>query len=289
MVNPFSEFTGRILFVDEGNGIFLDVVLVSAILTPILNRKLEETYFPTTTLIGLRDDLIQDKILRWEFARHLWSPVLNYSLDERLGHALYSVLIKLGVAFPLGRAVYSPTQSSNTLDQPPDMLVIMRMRETCDEKQRLIECTSQALRNAPDVVLKWEFDAAGSPYGLVERIIASCHNIGVVERSLCWRYGALSRSWDSRKRFGGHARLFTMLICYDTTQSTIHDGTAHVLTARLIGPLKNAKVMAALRYVASAVVMLSKEMAGVILKGSSMCPRHPIVSSIVYLATPDEV
>lgn len=44
------------------------------------------------------------------------------------------------------------------------------------------------------VILKWRFDWAGPPSGLVERLIASCRVIGKVEHGLCWRYGAVFKS-----------------------------------------------------------------------------------------------
>lgn len=44
------------------------------------------------------------------------------------------------------------------------------------------------------VALKWRFDWAGPPHGLVERLITSCRVLGEVEKGLCWRYGAVFRS-----------------------------------------------------------------------------------------------
>lgn len=251
----------------------------------------------------MRDDLVEDKILRWEFAKYLWRGVLShYSLQpgDRAAHALYSVLIKLGVIIPLGTTM-STSNGGSTLRESrrihetsihtPDMLVLMRMRETIHVgQQRLLDgCTTEALRGACEVTLKWNFDAAGSPYGLVERLIASCHMIGVVQRSLCWRYGALFRSHDTTKRFGQNAWLYTVLIRYDTIHNTSDHNKAHILTVRMMGRMESLRVWAALRYVASAVVILSKEWPGVILKGSPICPKHPRVTTVLYLASPNEV
>lgn len=280
---------------EDGKGIFLDVVWLSDILTPIMSHKLKDRLFPTSRLVRMRCDFVEDHILRWEFAKHLFSTLLNYSsvyTEEQLGHALYRVLMKLGVALPVGSAVQTVVEEGplwpmgeirESHTQPPDMLVIMRMSKTCNENtgRSIDTCVRKALRHTTEVSLKWTFDVAGSPLGLVERIIASCHYVGEVERGMCWRYGALFRSRDSRRRFGQNIPLFTMVVRYDTN--------THVLTARVIGPLKNPKVLAALRYVASAVILLSKEWAGAILKGSPVCPNCPGVSPIVHLAMPYEV
>ena len=298
----FSEFAGQILLVEDGEGIFLDVGWLSELVTPILSHKLKDKHFPTAALSALRDDLVEDRILRWEFARYRWRDVLSHgSLQsgERAAHALYSVLIKLGVILPLAttcgtneeNAVRRPQTIQESSTHPPDMLVLMRLRETLRENQQrlLNRCTMEALRGACEVTLKWTFDSAGSPYGLIERLIASCHVIGVVERSLCWRYGALFRSHVIRKRFGRNTWLYTMLVRYDNIDDENDGDTAYILTVRMIGPLESQRLWAALQYVASVVVMLSKEWPGVILRGQPVCPRHPIVSNSVYLAAPNEV
>ena len=281
----FSEFAGQILLIEDGKGIFLDVVWLSKLVTPILSHKLKDKHFPSTALGTMRDDLVQDKILRWAFARHLWTEILSHpslQLDEGVAHALYSVLIQLGVILPLGTTIRA-TNEWGTLQgwqsmhgastHPPDMLVLMRLGEIPNEEQ-LGSHTTAPVGDASEAILKWEFDSAGAPYGLVERIIASCHKIGVTERGLCWRYGAIFRG-------GQMSHLITTAIRYDTT--------AHLLMVRVIGRLDNLRVWASLRYVASAVVILSKEWPGAILRGSPVCPEHRSESSVIYLEIPDKV
>lgn len=293
------EFAGQILLVEGGNGIFLDVVWLSDLMTPILSHKLKGKSFHTRALCQLRDVLVHGKILRWEFARHLWREVLEHSAvqsSEAVGYALYRVLIKLGVAIPLREledATACSVSSTNNQGTPPsEMLVIMRLLETCSEGQqtlldsRIKEVLTVGVR---DVTLKWEFDAAGCPYGLMERLIASCHVVGVVEYRLCWRYGALFQSRELTRRFGQNVRSYTMVIRYDIKHDPLEEDVAHVLTVQMIGPLENPRVWAALRFVASAVITLAKEWPGVILKGSPVCPRHPLNPSAVYLTTPNEV
>ena len=174
---------------------------------------------------------------------------------------------------------------------PPDMLVIMRMRETCSKEteMRLEERTREELTGVRDVTLKWVFDAAGCPYGLMERLIASCHKVGLVEQRLCWRHGALFGSHEFTRRVGKLMRLYTMVIRFDKTLEPSDGDVAHVLTVRMIGPLENPKVWIALRFVASAVITISKEWPGVIVKGSPICPRHSTASTTAYLTMPKEV
>lgn len=280
-----SEFAGHILRMDDGDAIFLDVVWLSDVLSPILSHKLDRTPCPTAELCALRQCLIEDNILRWKFAKHLWGdPVLRSRLQ--VGHALYRVLIKLGVVVPLGQAIVSTTDGrasphgdTEPATEPPDVLVIMRLPNTCgeDQEHKLTACTKEALHASPgrrEVTLKWEFDAAGPPSGLLERLIASCHVIGVVEQGSCWRHGALFKSHAMTRS----VRLYTVVIRYDAPQ----------LTVRVIGPLWKDSVWAALQYVASAMVVLSKEWPGVQWHGWPECPNHPGVCS-VYLATFSEV
>ena len=216
--------------------------------------------------------------------------------SERVGHALYSVLIKLGVALPLGQvedqtASLGWRMNDQHCTQPPDMLVIMRMRETCSRETELLleERMREALTGVRDVTLKWVFDAAGCPYGLMERLITACHKVGVVEHRLCWRHGALFRSHELTYRVGKNMRLYTMVIRFDKTLETLDGDVAHVLTVRMMGPLENPKVWIALRFVASAVLTISKEWPGVIVKGSPICPRHSTASTTAYLTMPKEV
>ena len=273
-------------------------------MTPILSHKLKDRHFSTDELNAMKSDLVEDKILRWEFAQCLWDDILLHSSlqsGERAAHTLYSVMIKLGVILPLGTARYATTKrgaSSQGLQRVhetssvvPDMLVLMRLRETPDHRQQrsLDDCTADAPRGAREVTLKWKFDAASAPYGLIERLMASCHVIGVVERNLCWRYGALFRSREMTVRFGRKKSLFTMVIRYDPIHGSSDGDSANVLTVWMIGPLECQRVWAALRFVMSAIVTLSKEWPGAILQGWPVCPTHPTVSAIVYLTTPSQV
>ncbi|CAN0457985.1 unnamed protein product, partial [Ascophyllum nodosum] len=158
------------------------------------------------------------------------------------------------------------------------MLVIMRLPEECSDKQKtdIDSAIAEALHDRQEVELKWQFDAASAPYGLVERLISSCHVLGNVELRACWRYGALFTSRQTMWRHGKRIPLYKFLIRY-------HES---MLSLRMIGPLSNDRVLAALRYVASAMVILSMEWPGVQWTGWLHCPKHP--DARMYLTKPRE-
>lgn len=293
----FSEFAGQVLSVDGGNGIFFDVKALSDLLKPILSHKLEWTPCPPD-LSDLKDNLMETKILHWEFALHVLRSFLGHTTEqstEKIGHELYRILIKLGVALPLTQgedktASLAPWITYQQTTSPPPMLVIMRLSETCSvEQESSLESLTREVRSDRDVTLKWKFDSAGCPYGLVERLIASCHVIGVVEEHLCWRYGALFNSHGFRNHFRRKIRLYRMVIRYNKHGNTHNRGVHHALTVRIIGPVENPRVWKALQFVASAFITIAKEWPGVSIKGSPVCPRHSTASTAFRLARHDEV
>ena len=291
-----SEFAGQILRIDSGEIIFLDVLWLSDVFSPIMSHKLITETFPSATLSAQRDSLVHDGVLRWEFAEYLWRPVLNKSLkgsEDSVVDFLFRVLLDLGVIIPLDRTTFLANNgvldTSHGDSKWKDVLVIMRLPETCcrSKQAELNSSVNKALVGCREVVLKWRFDAAGPPYGLVERLIASCHIIGRLEQGLCWRYGALFKSHAMTRRGGENVRLYTFFIRYDVFAAPGRDVPERVVTARMIGPLENDRVWAALRYVASAMVILSKEWPGVLWESWPVCSTHP--SSRIFLAPPAEV
>ena len=70
-------FAGRILSFDGGESLFLDVVWLSKVLSPILTHKLSDEHPPTGRLCESRDELAYNGVLRVDFARHLWRNVLE--------------------------------------------------------------------------------------------------------------------------------------------------------------------------------------------------------------------
>ncbi|CAM9253374.1 unnamed protein product, partial [Sphacelaria rigidula] len=144
---------------------------------------------------------------------------------------------------PLGCSAYGDS------NEPGDMLVIMRLEEKCDDdKQRLFEHSLANDKQPGDseVTLKWEFDKAGPPQGLVERLISSCHVLGEVDARVCWRYGAAFKCRRKERSGKGKRSLFTVAL-----SRASYSGHELEFTARVVGPLENARVWAAIRYVAS--------------------------------------
>ena len=285
------EFAGQILRTDGDQGIFLDVVWLSSILSPILDHKLAKRPFSTGVLNSHRDSLIHRGVLRWDFALELWEPALTSAgreIREDMVEAAFRVLIKLGVIIPLGQPVFS-ADDRVSYSKDTGMLVIMRLREECtgSKKDDFDKGLDKALGDDQEVKLKWEFGSAGAPYGLVERLIASCHVIGEVEQRVCWRYGALFKSHERTERDKKKVRLFKFAIFYSVSKDDDHDDLERILTLRMIGDLKNHLVWAALRYVASTMIMLSKEWPGMEWSGWPDCPEHP--STRLNLTPPGEV
>lgn len=271
-----SDFAGHTLRIDGGNGIFLDVLWLSKVLNPIVSHKLENSFFDDMWT-PMKRKLVVDKILRRQFAMHLWSESIDSATlqSEEIAGALFRTLIKLGVALPLG---HTTDEGSSA---PQEMLVIMRLSETCDAERRREfdrEVNSEMRPGVREVTLKWKFDKAGPPHGLVERLIASCHVLGKVKSKACWRYGAVFKSHSKRSPANGNGSLFTVAL-----SMTSYNDPERELTATVVGPLENARVWAAMRYVASAVVTFSKDWPGVLWEGWPDCAKHP--DEKVFLAS----
>lgn len=239
----------------------------------------------------MRDDLVHTGVLRPKFAEHLWSRAMKSAPSDRVLDALCRVVLDLGVALPLeparlqaDRRTANAAASGNGGRQ--DMLVIMRLPEKCGQRQqqeqREMIASLQKKFGYREITLKWRFDSAGPPYGLVERVIASCHAIGIVEMGLCWRYGAVFHS-RLMARGGGSNRLYTFIIRYDNTM----DDGRRILRVRMFGPLEDSRVWPALGWVASSMLNLSREWPGVLWEGWPECAQHPMKRT--YFATPEQV
>lgn len=276
------------LRVDDGDGIFLDVVWLSKILNPILDHNLHDMILPNAQLNTWRGKLVNTGVLCWGFARCLWGDVFREDiLESSLGElekALFDVLVKLGVIIPLGRSNLSPIGGSawpsfHEGGDLPDMLVLrwLRLRLSASEQVQLNTLLEEKLQEgAKEVTLKWLFDSAGPPHGLIGRLMASCHVIGEPETGLCWRDGAL---------FKGHFvaseadRPYVVVVNYNSED--------RVLSVKVFGPVETKRVWIALRYMASLMVNVSKEWSGLLWEGWLECAKHP--RDRVQLATPTEV
>lgn len=268
-----SDFAAHTLRIDGGDGIFLDVLWLSKVLNPIVSHKLEDELFDDVWS-PMKRKLVEDNILRRQFAIQLCGASIDYETmqSEEIVGALFRTLIKLGVALPLGHT------TDGCSGDPHDMLLVMRLDEKCDGMtQREFE---RELGSESDkkVALKWKIDKAGPPHGLVERLIASGHVLGKVKPKACWRYGAVFKSRLKRAGVNGKDSLYTIAL-----SMTSYNDPQRELTARVVGPLEDARVWAAIGYVASAVVTFSKEWPGVLWEGWPECSKHH--DEKVYLAS----
>lgn len=290
----FSEYAGHIIRFDGGEGLFLDVVWLSKVLSPILSHKLPDELLGWDQLSKSRDYLVNNGILRVNFARYLWREILDGSTEvesNRIIKGIYSVLLKLGVILPLDRKSLLGIDGHISRvpfemeGNPQDVLVMMRLADT-DEKVsqgRLQTCLSEAPESSQEVMMKWRFDSAGAPYGFVERLIASCDLLGEVEMKLCWRFGAAFKSRATVRKNGRTIRLYRFMIRCDYVDAP----RQRLLSLRMVGPLEDPRVWEALRFVASHMVIQSEEWQGVWWEGWSECLIHP--EEHLYLAAPRQV
>lgn len=172
------------------------------------NRELN-----TAHLLTWADELVGRGILRKEFARFLWS--LNDQVTEgvedsrEMEPAKFKEILKgIGVAIPLpdpddsldGRGpVAAETNGNGSCGDGVDLLVIMRLPPEADtETRENLSLARQAALIFRDtsggnggLKVLFEFDHAGAPYGLPERVMALSHKVGVLSLAAGWRLGGL--------------------------------------------------------------------------------------------------
>lgn len=236
----------------------------------------------------MKDELVDNGVLRLKFAEYLWGREMNEPPNEEVMDALCSALHSLGIALPLGpeeRRTASGDDPGSTSGRQ-DMLVIMRLPETCGIiKERELQNVMSGLSERyaeNEVTLKWKFDSAGASHGLVERVIAWCHAVGLVRQGLCWRYGAVFQRYV-RADDGGLNWLYTFVIRYDEEIGS----EEKVLAVTTFGPVAEDRLWAALRWIASSVVNISRGWRGVLWEGWPACAKH--ARGRMYFKTPNEV
>ena len=166
------------------------------------------------------DDLVDRGILRKGFARFLWKldglDVRGLKNSPNMEPTKFEeILEELGVAIPL------PLPSLDTfldehgtsnapvagmigtpgdgVDGGKDLLVIMRLPQEADTKMReTLSSVRQPALSSGDVGggstrvrAVFEFDHAGAPHGLPERVLALSHKIGIFSPRARWRHGGL--------------------------------------------------------------------------------------------------
>lgn len=284
-----SEFAGQLLRVDGGDGIFLDVGLLSEALRPIVDHKLPGRIFEVTPFNESKNTLVTTGVLSPAFARHLWDSIslrhAAQSSTSQFERVLFDVLIKLGLAFPLGRvplptivhgSPWLPPYESSIIIQPNMLVWRWLPDDLCDHREAKFKRLLVELGDHDEVTLRWTFDSAGAPRGLIERLIARCHVVGEAEEALCWRSGAVFCS--ARVAAGIHLPYVVELV---------YDSTERALSVTIFGTLQSCRVWRVLRFVASVMVNISKDWTGALWAGCIECAEHPLRP--LYLATPTEV
>ena len=167
----------------------------------------------TVDLLAWASDLVGRGILRKGFARFLWK------LEEQNGASggdphemepakFEEILEEIGVTIPLpvdentesnAPAVGETKSQRDSVGEGVDLLVIMRLPPEADAQTREnLASARQAALSSQDsdggkTTLKavFEFDHAGAPYGLPERVMALSHKVGAFSPAARWRLGGL--------------------------------------------------------------------------------------------------
>eukprot|EP00752_Nemacystus_decipiens_P012508 g11078.t2 len=291
MVNPdgaldgalqISDFTGSILRVDGGDGVFLDTTWLSnrfdSVLSPEPGDTMLERYW-----LSQRCKLVEEGVLCPQFAGYLWNKNIGSGglQSSEVLEGLARALVRLGVALPVEHMSLAP----NVPYAIPKMLVVARLPKACNgDQQRLLDGLSTKMQPGErEVTLKWRFENGGPPDGLVQRVITSCHILGALEAALCWRYGAVFRKYLDLGGDTGGVPLFTMAL-----SASRPDDSQREIVVRVIGSLGDERVWEATRYVASAVATLAnKEWPGVGWEGWSEYAAHH--EQRVYLTSSTDV
>ena len=170
----------------------------------------------TATLQYWAGELVGRGVLRKGFARFLWSlkEQMTEGLDdpqEMEPTKFEEILEEIGVTIPLpadenfvrnapvAGDMQSPGEGvdGSSRGDGVDLLVIMRLPLKADaETRRSLSLARQAAlpsnsgRNS-SLKAVFEFDNAGAPHGLPERVMALSHKIGTFSRRARWRLGGL--------------------------------------------------------------------------------------------------
>eukprot|EP00903_Cladosiphon_okamuranus_P017025 g15690.t1 len=207
--------------------VVLDVMWLAGVLKPILDHRgvtrneMGDKVFAgraldTSQLIRWASELVGRGVLRKGFARLLWGlhEQAMGDGDEPVGMepAIFEdILERTGVAIPL------PVDDNADSNAPPregakspqdgvhdgvrcdstDLLVIMRLPLEADAntQRNLMLSRQTAFPNGGDrnncLKAVFEFDHAGAPHGLPERVMALSHKIGAFSSRARWRLGGL--------------------------------------------------------------------------------------------------
>ena len=260
--------------------VFLDVEELALTLAPILNHKMGQedplhAHFSSERqpeerwISEARKRLVSGGVLNTRFARSLWKKD-NIDMPQQI----FDVLVKLGILLPIIPPRYTWDVSYDTMspwEHVEEYMVLMRLplKASCETMARFN--AFEKLREEWGVVTKWEFDRGRNPYGLVERLVASCHAIGNVVMDTCWREGACFIGHQASINAAGGSFALAVQV---TRCATLNKPTAGTLVVQAFGSRDGRAVWGALRFVISSAWRLFEEFPGLGWEAWVECPKH---------------
>ena len=256
----------------------------------------------TSTLIRWATELVDRGVLRNGFARFLWSlqeAQLENDVNDahEMGPAMFvEILDSIGVTIPLPLDEVDEIDEDANSAVPPvegielekgvvrdgsrhdgvDLLVIMRLPLEADAKtqRNLVLARTAAFPDSSGgnsgLQAVFEFDNAGAPHGLPERVMALCHKIGTLSPRARWRLGGVFR------RLRDNASLVIME--YDKKRKT--------LCIEALG--QSILHMRAMQFVISALYHVARDFPGASWTGWIGCGMSHDGEKMYLLATSSE-
>lgn len=252
--------------------VFLDVEDLALSLAPILNHKAHERdargshIFAGEKLdlrwkLDARKRLVGKGVLQSCFARLLWQ-----GSGVNLSEQAFDVMVKLGILLPVPQrhqlgAPHEPHEGwKNRYGKcGNDFLVLMRLPLVASSEITARFDAMARLHEEWGLVAKWRFDRGSIPFGLVERLIASCHEVGDVIVDTCWRNGACFEAQAESKAAGGGTFALTIEFVKNGLDNEPNAGT---LAVRAFGHREGRAVWGVLRFVISSTWRLFREFPG---------------------------
>ena len=263
------------------------------------NKKLT-----TATHLTWAKELVDRGILRKGFARFLWSLQEHDTEDVDTSHEMdptkfEEILEGVGITIPLPDLSESPAVDENLQNgtataaaetkvhgeddacrrrDGADLLVIMRLPLEADaETRENLTSARQAAVTRSDssdgsnssLRAVFEFDHAGAPHGLPERVMALSHKIGIFSPAARWRLGGLFLLHDSPS---------SMILEYDKNCKT--------LCIEALG--QTTQDIHAVQFVISAVFHIARDFPGASWTGWMECGMGHEGQKMYYLATSNE-
>lgn len=271
---------------------------------PPLSQVFANRELNTVSLLSWANELVGRVILRKGFARFLWR------LEERTmegGEGRHEmepakfeeILDEIGVTIPLpeppsstlvdessdsGTPTAVETEPPRDGDDGPrgdgvDLLVIMRLPLEADaETRENLSLARQAAfsdsgSDRSGLRAVFEFDHAGAPYGLPERVMALSHKIGVFSPAARWRLGGLFCLHNN-----GTDAASSMILEYAKKSKTF--------CIEALG--QTAPDIQALQFVISAVFHVARDFPGASWTGWVECKMRHDGQKMYHLATSHE-